>query len=247
MIKYTCQICGKEILGYPSKKRVTCSTECRDIKRHRDKLVEKECPICGKKFSHIRSKADRTTYCSPKCRGYARMKREYKCHWCGKVIDYKPCAARKMKYCSRKCFGEATTAKHSITCACEFCGKEFTKRTSDSKRFCSQLCAARGTAVEKFGYSIDEQRKLSKNQNSHQSATKLAKKILGDKCAICGWEEETCDVHHIKPRSESGSHSLTNLIVVCPNHHRLIRNHKISDDEVWHIWQERYGTIKLPY
>ena len=41
-------------------------------------------------------------------------------------------------------------------------------------------------------------------------------------CAICGWQHATCDVHHIVPKSKGGSHSDDNLIVVCPNHHRII-------------------------
>lgn len=41
-------------------------------------------------------------------------------------------------------------------------------------------------------------------------------------CAICGWNESKCDVHHIV----SGEESFENLIIVCPNCHRVIHKNK---------------------
>lgn len=37
------------------------------------------------------------------------------------------------------------------------------------------------------------------------------------RCVICGWDEATCDVHHINGRGDEHS----NLIMLCPNHHRV--------------------------
>lgn len=45
---------------------------------------------------------------------------------------------------------------------------------------------------------------------------------LKNSCAICGWNEASCDKHHIIP----GKHDLDNLIIVCPNHHRIIHQTK---------------------
>ena len=37
------------------------------------------------------------------------------------------------------------------------------------------------------------------------------------KCSICGWNESTCDIHHIIHKKDGGSDNMDNLIVVCPN------------------------------
>lgn len=41
-------------------------------------------------------------------------------------------------------------------------------------------------------------------------------------CSICGWNESTCDIHHIIPKSKGGTNDHNNLIIVCPNCHRII-------------------------
>lgn len=40
------------------------------------------------------------------------------------------------------------------------------------------------------------------------------------KCAFCDWTQ-TCQLHHIKPRKNSGNNDPNNLIILCPNHHSL--------------------------
>ena len=45
-------------------------------------------------------------------------------------------------------------------------------------------------------------------------------------CAICGWNESTCDIHHIIEKCNGGTDDVSNLIIVCPNHHRIIHTNK---------------------
>lgn len=40
-------------------------------------------------------------------------------------------------------------------------------------------------------------------------------------CVICGWDKSTCDIHHIKHKSKKGSNDNSNLIILCPNCHRI--------------------------
>lgn len=40
------------------------------------------------------------------------------------------------------------------------------------------------------------------------------------RCEWCGERSDHLEVHHIEPRSEGGSNDPSNLIVLCPNHHR---------------------------
>lgn len=48
-------------------------------------------------------------------------------------------------------------------------------------------------------------------------------------CFICGWNEATCDIHHIVPKSKGGSNDLTNLTILCPNCHRIAHCKKITE------------------
>jgi 5-methylcytosine-specific restriction protein A len=47
-------------------------------------------------------------------------------------------------------------------------------------------------------------------------------------CQICGWAPrsrygaEICEAHHVRWLSRGGEDALTNLVLVCPNHHRAI-------------------------
>lgn len=43
-------------------------------------------------------------------------------------------------------------------------------------------------------------------------------------CSICGWDECSCDIHHIIELSKGGLDSLDNLISLCPNCHRKAHN-----------------------
>lgn len=61
---------------------------------------------------------------------------------------------------------------------------------------------------------------------------KQLKKLYQGNCQICAhrpfyeYKEDICEVHHIKYFSSSQNNNAANLIVVCPNHHRLI--HKFN-------------------
>lgn len=46
-------------------------------------------------------------------------------------------------------------------------------------------------------------------------------KKYGDKCELCGFKL-VVDTHHILPKNKGGSHTIDNLIVLCPNCHALI-------------------------
>jgi len=60
----------------------------------------------------------------------------------------------------------------------------------------------------------------------------LLKMHYGHRCQICGtnpsddYGVSIVEVHHIVPFSERPDNSLSNLVVLCPNHHRLI--HKVG-------------------
>lgn len=55
---------------------------------------------------------------------------------------------------------------------------------------------------------------------SKRTAVKILKR-MGAKCSICGWDESTCDIHHIIPKKNGGTDDMDNLIYICPNCHRI--------------------------
>jgi len=65
---------------------------------------------------------------------------------------------------------------------------------------------------------------------SKRTITKILKRA-NKGCAICGWNESTCDIHHIVQQKDGGSDNNDNLIIVCPNHHRIIHTEKKYDKE----------------
>lgn len=50
---------------------------------------------------------------------------------------------------------------------------------------------------------------------------KAAIRHYGNRCESCGWDEARCDVHHRKPKSLGGLHTISNAVVLCPNCHRI--------------------------
>lgn len=54
------------------------------------------------------------------------------------------------------------------------------------------------------------------------------RRLYRGRCQICGWDppsryaEELCEAHHLHWLSRGGEDELSNLALVCPNHHRAI-------------------------
>lgn len=121
------------------------------------------------------------------------------------------------KYCSLSC--SAKNPRKNIkkfNRNCIYCGNSFLSRCSDSK-YCSSIC---------------KQRNYRKNSKSVLSI-KSFYNILGFlPCELCGWTESVRDIHHIIPVSKGGKNEINNLIVVCPNHHRMIHNNLVSEEAI---------------
>lgn len=96
---------------------------------------------------------------------------------------------------------------------CEKCGNEFRAYIrKDRKKYCNQCKrqVVRGIENPK-SLLVFSKRTVSK-------ILKRANKC----CTICGWNKARCDIHHIRERSKGGTDEHTNLIIICPNCHRVI-------------------------
>jgi len=78
-----------------------------------------------------------------------------------------------------------------------------------------------------IGRAIKTGRPFSFGAMSTRTIQKVMKRI-GAKCALCGWNESSCDIHHVFGRKIENAHALNNLIILCPNHHRLVHNRALA-------------------
>jgi len=69
----------------------------------------------------------------------------------------------------------------------------------------------------------------------------MARRAFAPRCAICGWAEAPCDVCHIVAKKSGGSDSLDNVVMLCPNHHRVFDRGMITADAVR---RAREGTLR---
>jgi len=114
------------------------------------------------------------------------------------------------KFCCRSCSATYNNEQRPFyQLTCKGCKNPFQSKMKGAK-YCSRSCKDLSTD----------------SKNSHKYRYHLNAKIdklVGTKCCfVCKWDKATCDVHHIVSRRKGGTDAPTNLIVTCPNCHRLI-------------------------
>ena len=180
----TCPECGKEFIGYGSKKY--CSESCRrranrKASGHIPLDVPRKCPVCGKEFQ---ARSTNHQYCSDECRKKEEASRyvpkrgarkEYKarstvtknCLRCGK--EFQTTYSGKI-YCSDKCRTQKSKAVELEPRACEYCGGMFTPSVSNQK-YCSKTCRVKVKHQRDRG----NQRERARAQAVERKAEKAAR------------------------------------------------------------------------
>lgn len=113
---------------------------------------------------------------------------------------------------------------------CPVCGQEFNATTN--KKYCSAKCA-RIAQTEKNYHNIRKRTDLKAKQNPDLLYA------FDFKCAVCGWSlpaifenlhqyQRGCQFHHIVPVCEGGSNTEENLVLLCPNCHKMAHTGMIS-------------------
>lgn len=198
-----------------------------DIKRDESWLQPNglyKCPLCNKEYSkngicsHMffahtergRNHHPTATFLAKEC-----TKFEY-CKFCNKEfksIGYKVAHEKKCKsnpvylelkeICPTcgKLFFKKNLLKHieskhiERTYLCKKCGNEFTS----SRRFRSNRYKHCPNCIQKFAHVKKEKEIKNIFDLSKRTIAKLLKRAK-TKCAICEWNESTCDIHHIIPK-----------------------------------------------
>lgn len=122
-------------------------------------------------------------------------------------------------YCSIACGKKGKVKRKEVDCLCEFCNSSFKASNKDAK-YCSKSCKLKN---------------YRRKQVTQEFGTKALQLTLGHlPCEIpgCGWKEATRDIHHLVSVTNGGKNTLDNVIVVCPNHHRMFHHNLISEEAV---------------
>ena len=126
-------------------------------------------------------------------------------------------------------------------------------RLLPEERLEALLLAGDEAAVGKFlkdeSAGIAESRRrylMSEATRRDRSLVEQLRDLYEGECQICGWaprrqyEEELCEAHHVRWLSRGGNDALSNLVLVCPNHHRAI--HRCDAPFDFEHWAFKFGS-----
>jgi hypothetical protein len=129
------------------------------------------------------------------------------------------CCSTKISYTK---FIEKKTDKHNRI-----------KKTEEINMFCSRSCAAKHNNKGNNRHSVIK-REITNILTlwSRDILRDVLNKLNLDKCSLCGTDDITCDIHHIKGRNIEDCDNHDNLTIVCPNCHRRIHENKIDNGKL---------------
>jgi len=187
------------------------------VKEGNKKIITKTCKICG--HTYLGRKGAR--YCSVECReeGIKRRSKWY-CIICGEKIV----TTQKKNTCSKECHKKWIDRTITIG-ICKKCGREFSFRIHDNKKYCSKYCSNHDSNRNmykregiiksmKCGFlrlDIDRQQKLKDLASKQQSFPNYEMK---KECEVCG-NKKSIIVHHI-------SYSPIIIITICRSCHHYL-------------------------
>ena len=83
------------------------------------------------------------------------------------------------------------------------------------------------------------------NRTRRKVLGRLREKGVG--CSRCGWLDGVCDLHHLVPRRDGGDDTQENLVLLCPNCHRLVGERRITLEGVKTLKEQIGDTWKALY
>ncbi len=163
---------------------------------------------------------------------------------CANRRKFSASSCRKKSESLKRHYKNNPSPKRSYTC--EVCAEVFVGKIRNGRKVHCSKCRRK---VPKLRNNADSLFQLSK-----RTVSKILERAGKNSCAICGWSEGRCDIHHIIERKNGGTDDHNNLIIVCPNHHRLIhekgaysveelREHSIAN--LFKDWKYYYAPPKV--
>lgn len=167
----------------------------------------------------------------------------YKCDNCGKEFESSiPRRKGSGTYCSLSCAATKTQQGRKKTDEARRNISEGVKRARAAQReSIPRVCAACGDVFhstrsfrkdrpihcDKCRRNVAHAKDVSSVKSIKEFSSRTVANLLRRgrcACAMCGWNEAACDVHHIVSRKNKGGDEHTNLIVLCPNCHRKVHS-----------------------
>lgn len=192
------------------KEYTTKSGRWYHLRDHHPELLDILCPTCGQAFPTEHGRNQHHT----KVHGESLTFIESKCEWCGDTFEYAQSHRSQDNFrgdfCSRECSYEWQSENIRGETHPNYKGGE-------SRRYGSNWKEQREKALERDNYS----------------------------CRVCGMGQDRCKakygeqlhVHHVTPRrqfendgkfDEDNANRLSNLLALCPPHHRLVETGRIE-------------------
>ena len=86
------------------------------------------------------------------------------------------------------------------------------------------------TLYELHGRVNEQRRKWPLREATPRSRAHVEalRRMYRGRCQLCGWESRTahavdvCEGHHLQWLSRGGGDATDNMVLLCPNHHRLV-------------------------
>lgn len=153
---------------------------------------------------------------------YRGGKRTGACAVCGVSFTHFPsqpqvtCAAPAC-YATWQGLTTAARGRNKVTLACTHCGSPLEMFPSQvhERNFCNRYCQGKWRGDAYTGPAGTNWRGGKGKYFTLQTRIRD-----GYACVVCGFHLVT-DVHHITPLAAGGLNAFSNLVTVCPNHHRL--------------------------
>lgn len=216
-----CKICGKLITNRHNS-AMYCSESCYFH-------ITRNCKTCGKDFK-TNPRHREAVFCSKECNtsfikkgstpSNKKEKVSFICPVCGKQFFRKQCQANFSKTCSRECANKS----HQKPEAHYRKVMELYKTGKTRKEISQEL----GLTANQVSFAIN---KYEYRRPNGTTVASIRRRFLkGKSCVICGFNRAV-EMAHIIPARDGGTYEEENLMPLCPNHHYLFDNNKLTSEE----------------
>lgn len=120
---------------------------------------------------------------------------------------------------------------------CKECGGKIPDTRRSNAKYCGEKCARKAEKGKRIDY-------ISARANRINRVAKDVYAAYNCRCALCGWQisdrllrvngryqySHGNEIHHITAVKDGGTEDYRNLILLCPNHHKLADLKLIPDE-----------------
>lgn len=103
-------------------------------------------------------------------------------------------------------------------CSIEGCNNVAIGFSKNGRKYYRKFC----NRHYELHYGIHEAKKLQRKASKYGVCTEEFSELSISTCSLCGWSECNCDIHRIVSGKDGGKYIKSNIVVLCPNCHRLV-------------------------